>query len=112
MSYRAGEISHHRWLIERKAQILRDLQEQEAEAKRKLEEKQRLVEKAKTDRLLREAAAFRQARDIRQYVADVLATLQADSAIEEQEAAKRWATWALVEANRIDPVASGKFLAD
>jgi hypothetical protein len=111
MSHRAGEISHQRWLIERKSQILQDIQEKEAEAKRISEEKIRQAEQAKIGRLLREAKAFRQAHDIRQYVTKALDKIQTTRSPLSQDEIRTWAKWALAEADRLDPVVTGRFLS-
>jgi hypothetical protein len=65
--YRDHKVHIHKWMVERKAQLA------EAERKRRLEEeaaareRKRILEEARVDRLLRDAAAFQQAREIRAY---------------------------------------------
>jgi hypothetical protein len=61
------------------------------------------------DRLLGEAAAFRQANDIRAYV-ETVRSANATAAPVSPKEFDAWATWALAQADRIDPVRSKRFL--
>lgn len=111
LQYRNREIGHHKWLVERKAQLIEEARLRKEEAERKELERLRLAEQARIERLLGEAAAFRQASDIRAYVRSVReATTSADHGVSAEELAT-WSTWALTQADRIDPVLSKAFLA-
>jgi hypothetical protein len=109
VGYRAGEVRHHEWLVERKAQLIDEECKRKAEEERLAKERQLAVEKARVDRLLGEAEEFRQARDIRGYVQAVRETIQASSGVSMRDV-DTWANWALSQANRIDPVLSKRFL--
>jgi len=75
------------------------------EAERKARERRLAEEKARREHLFAQAQAWRTAQDIRGFVAQVLATAPDAQAREDVE---RWATWALAEADALDPVASGR----
>lgn len=60
--------------------------------------------------LLGEAEALGQADRIRSYVAEVRRRVATASSLASIAEAEAWASWALGEADRIDPVVSGKFL--
>jgi hypothetical protein len=60
--------------------------------------------------LLGDAAAFRQSTDIRSFVADVEARYTAGDVPVSHEELDAWRSWALNQAERIDPVRSGHFL--
>ena len=67
------------------------------------------LEQARIDRLLHDADQLQKAQLIRHYVAEVgrqLDTAPAPSA----EDFKEWSSWALAQADRIDPVRNGSFL--
>jgi hypothetical protein len=67
------------------------------------------LEQERVDRLLRDAAAFRQARDIRTYI-DALQTFETGQPSVSGEEFERWKTWALVQADSIDPAIGRRFL--
>ena len=68
IQHREGAARHYQWRRERKAQL------EDGERKRKIEaecaerERQQRLEQAPIDRLLKEAAAFQQAGEIRKYI--------------------------------------------
>jgi hypothetical protein len=107
---RQREVSHHNWLIERKAELIEKARKRKAEEERLERERRIKAEEERINRLLGEAAAFRQASDIRAYVENVR---RANATIVEpvsQEDLDAWSSWALAQADRIDPVYSKKFL--
>jgi hypothetical protein len=107
---RLREVSFHNWLIERKAALIEQARKRKAEEERLERERRIKAEEERINRLLGEAAAFRQASDIRAYVENVR---RANAVIEEpasQEELDVWSSWALAQADRIDPVRSKKFL--
>lgn len=108
--YRQSEVSHHRWLVERKAQLIEEARKQKEEEERKERERRIKEEKMRVDRLLGEAAAFRQAADIRSYVDLVRTTNRATQDPIDEQQLETWASWALEQADRIDPVRSRRFL--
>jgi hypothetical protein len=61
------------------------------------------------NRLLRDAAAFQQAGEIRKYVDTIRQALARDGSGSSEEVEK-WSQWALSQADRIDPAVGGRFL--
>lgn len=82
-------------------------------AEEECRERERLIKERqdRIDRLLHEATALRQATDLRSYVETVLARSLPASEPGTQESIRRWAAWALGEADRIDPIKSQQFMA-
>lgn len=105
---RAGrEWSPHR--IERKAELKEARRKQQAEDDRHRHERQVRLEKARVDHLLGQAQALNQAGLIRDYVQRIQAlNAQAPDPMTSEELA-HWSGWALAQADRIDPVASGAY---
>jgi hypothetical protein len=101
--YRANAISHHEWLEERKhdqeeairkAGELAERQKREAQLKREQERRQRLFVQARN---------WRQAADVRAFVAAVREHNEAQRHSADLEA---WAVWALAEADSLDPLSA------
>ena len=110
MRYRLGEQHRSKWMVGRKADLIEEARQRREEEARQAREKRIRAEKARVNRLLGEAAALRQARDIRAYVAEVRA-LSAGSGTQVAPAElDAWSAWALAQAARIDPVQSGAYL--
>jgi hypothetical protein len=61
------------------------------------------------EKLLGQAAAFEQARTIRQYIESIRCAM-AGSLEVPADRLDAWAAWALAEADRIDPSLNGRFL--
>jgi hypothetical protein len=107
--YREWLQRQYQWHLEEKARL------EEAERRRKEEEERRerelqiQVQKERVERLLNEASALRQADEIRAYVEAVRSANAAASDPLPPEKIEAWATWALAEADRIDPIRSGRF---
>jgi hypothetical protein len=111
LQYREGRLRHHEWRIEAKAQLQKQIREEQAEAERKRREHEAALAQARVDRLLGgEAAALRRANDIRAYVDAVQSLPAADSSL-DQGTLERWRLWALEQADSIDPVRARAFLA-
>lgn len=110
VQYRQSEIEHVAWLKERKANLVEELRKQKEEAERREREQRIKTEKARVDRLLGEADALRQSQAIRSYVAMVRAQNAGASLPLSADKIEAWAAWALAQADRIDPVLTGKFL--
>lgn len=107
---RSKEISHYRWLVKYKAELIERAKKEREDAERARHERLIKEEKARVDRLLSEAGALQQAEQIRAYVA-AARLISADSAdpVSEHDLTN-WAKWALEQADRIDPVLSRRFL--
>ncbi|WP_442753300.1 hypothetical protein ACNHKD_09800 [Methylocystis sp. JAN1] len=107
----AGEHLHRKWLEQQAAWARQRQEEAEREAKRRKAEEERrererlaALEKAKRDALRRDAEAWREANDIRAYVEAIRRSEASPESTEE------WARWALLEADGIDPIVSGRAL--
>lgn len=106
LQYRESCFRTYEWRVQRKAQLIEEIHQREIEAERLKREKKAAEEKKQIDRLLTDAAARRQADEIRAYVAAVRDSNRSrGSAGSDLE---NWCTWALSEADRIDPIVSGK----
>lgn len=110
----AGEQLHRQWLIEMAEWERRHQEEEQKEAQRRKEEaekrkRERLaaIEKAKIDGLIGDATNWRDASNIRAYVEAVQKARAGHCDLEELEA---WSRWALAEADRLDPIVSGRAL--
>lgn len=108
--YRERQQQHYERLVERKASLLDAIEKRKEEAERKEREQLAALEKERINRLLRDASAFRQAADIRNYVFDVEARFAAGEVPVSRKDLDVWRRWALAQADRIDPVRSTRFL--
>ncbi|TNC45242.1 hypothetical protein FHG66_20260 [Rubellimicrobium rubrum] len=109
LKYREQVLRQHQHRAERKAALEEAERKARIEAEHQERERQERLAQARIDRLLGDAAAFRQASDIRAFVAVVTERL-AGAAAEERAALETWLAWALAEADRIDPSLNGAFL--
>jgi hypothetical protein len=108
IQYREHALHHYQWLIKRKAELEEEERKRKLEAERAERERQKRIEQGRINRLLRDAAAFQQAGEIRKYVEAIRQAQALDaSSIDEFE---QWSQWALAQADRIDPALSQKFL--
>lgn len=98
------------WRIKRKRDLEERIRQAELEEERKERERIAALQRARVDRLLSEAESLRHARDIRTYVADVRAEIEKGAAPVEEDLIESWATWALAQADLIDPVRTRAFL--
>lgn len=108
LRHRHYVVEHHRHLVAWQAEEIENRRTAKIEAERKERERQQRLTQERLARLLAQAAAFRQAGDIRAYVASALAA--SPTATVDESAMENWRLWALAEANRIDPVANGSFI--
>jgi hypothetical protein len=106
---REKALHQHQWRVERKAQLEEKERQLKLEAERAEQERQKRIEQAKIDRLLRDAAAFQQAGEIRKYV-EAIRIAQQFNVTSSTEEFERWSQWALAQADRIDPAIGGAFL--
>lgn len=106
---RAAAVSLHKWRVQAKAAAVERARREREEAIRKERERLARLERRRVERLLGEAKAFRNARDIRAYVelARAANASAPDPAAPGDIAA--WSEWALAQADRIDPVMTGAF---
>lgn len=103
-------LRKHTWLIEERAQQEAKARRRKTEEGHQERERQRRLQQQRIDRLLGEALVLQQATDIRAYVEAVLAASTSGSNPVPEEQVYAWATWARGEADRIDPIKSGRFL--
>lgn len=108
--YRESQQRQYEWMVERKASLIEEIRKRNEEAERKERDRLVALDKARVDRLLGNAAAFRQATDIRTFVAEVEARYAAGEISVCQDEFEAWRGWALGQAMRIDPVHSGRFI--
>jgi hypothetical protein len=107
--YRERSIHQHQWRVERKAELEEEERQRKLEAERAEKELQKRLEQARIDHLLRDAATFQQAGEIRKYV-NAIRLAQSRNGMSSSEKFERWCQWALAQADRIDPVTDGAFL--
>ena len=108
INYREGAVHHFEWRVQRKSELEEKQRREKLEAEHAERERQERIEQDRVNRLLRDATAFQQAREIRKYVDQIRQALaRDDSATEEFE---KWSQWALAQANGIDPSCNGRFM--
>jgi hypothetical protein len=101
-SQRAWMVQQLAWQKEEKAREEKEARERKEAEERRERERAVAALRAKTDALLADAAAWRAAADIRLYVEAVRA------ASNSAEVFEAWSAWALAEADKLDPIASGR----
>lgn len=109
----AGEHLHRRWIEqveawerERREREERDAREKREAAERRERERLAAIRQARIDGLVGDATGWKNARLIREYVAAVR-----NMDVENREELEAWAQWALAEADRQDPIVSGRIAA-
>lgn len=110
LKYREGCLRQFEWRVKRKAEREEEMRQHQVALGRQERERQQKLEQARVDRLLDEAATLRRATDIRAYVQEVRRAAAGEGMNTPAEEVERWARWALAEADRIDPVKSGRFI--
>lgn len=108
--YRSGVENQYAWRVKRKADLEEEDRRQKLEAERAEAERIRKLEQARVDRLLRDAVAFEQASVIRRYVA-AIGDRTGTGSLTSPEELERWTSWALAQADRIDPAIGLRFMA-
>lgn len=107
--HRRQVLGNHAWRISAQANLIERHRMEREEAERR--ERERLVnlEREQLERLLEEAEAFRRAEAIRRYVAEARSASERLANPMSPGEIDRWASWALDQADRIDPVVNGDF---
>lgn len=108
--HREGIQHHYNWLVQRKTDMEEKERQQQAEQVRLEQERRQQREQARIDRLLTDASALRQAGEIRSYVDRVVNSVAAEGPELLSAQLDSWVTWAIAQADRIDPVRSGRFI--
>jgi hypothetical protein len=106
--YRADTKRRFEWRVQRKAELEEEQRKRKLEAERAERERQKRIEQGRVNRLLKDAAAFQQAGEIRRYVATIRDTQARD--VWSGEEFQKWSQWALAVADRIDPTVNKSFL--
>jgi hypothetical protein len=104
--YRSNLLSHHAWLIERRAENEAEVARRRAEAERKRREQQLKEERERREFLFGQARDWRTAQDIRAFVGNVLLDSGGANGAGGSLLAS-WSAWAFAEADAIDPVKRG-----
>jgi hypothetical protein len=99
----AGEAGFRERLRQTEIQLEKDRIAAEERRRKKLEE----LNTKRLDDLLKSGELLRQAREIRELVANVSEAMEASREI-EADALAAWREWALSEADKLDPILSGQ----
>ena len=91
------------WERERRAEEQREAQRRKAEAERRQRERIAAMEKAKVDALIRDAESWHTANTIRSYVE---AVRNSNAGQIDSPKLETWSSWALAEADKVDPIVS------
>ena len=111
IQYREASQRSYEWLVQRKANAIEKIRKRKEQEEQKERERIAALEKARIDSLLSDADVMRKAEDIRQYVKDVRERYEAGGVGVSAEEIDQWAQWAEEQADRIDPLKSGRFLS-
>lgn len=104
MHYRAWVIRRYRWLVERHEEYLgKQRLQREKEERRQLEEILRVAAERRTW-LIADASAWRQAADVRAFIATVRERQSQCRDGGPDKGFQEWIVWATEEADRIDPL--------
>lgn len=106
--YREAAQHRYEWMLECRAELIEEARRKKEEEERQERERIARSEQERVGRLLADAQAS-QARDIRAYVREVTELCAEGSEQGSPTALQEWQQWALAQAERIDPVASGRF---
>jgi hypothetical protein len=109
IQHRESAIRHYQWRVERKVELEEEERKRKLEAERGKRERLERLEQGRIDRLLKDAGAFQQTGVIRNYVQAIRLAYPCEEA-SSTEAIERWSSWALAQADRIDPTIGGAFL--
>jgi hypothetical protein len=112
LQYRELVQSRYQWRLERKAELEEEERRRKEEEDRLKRERQVKAQRERLERLFNEASALRKAGEIRAYVEAVWEASALARSPLPQERLQNWIAWALGEADRIDPIRSGRFIAD
>ena len=107
---REGTVRSYEWRVKRKAQIEEEQRQRKIKVEREERERQTQMEQARIDRLMKDAAEFERAAQIRKYVESIRGTVSAGFQL-ELDRFNSWSQWALAQADRIDPALEGRYLA-
>lgn len=109
IKYRSGELKRHAWLVRRREQILEEERQRAIAQERADRERRDEEERKRVQKLLDDADALLRADKIRDYVRIVLAS--AETITTDNRNIETWASWALAQADNIDPTKNLSFLS-
>jgi hypothetical protein len=109
IQYRESALHRYQWRVQQKAELEEEIRKRKLEAERAEKERQKRIEQGRINRLLRDAAAFQQAGEIRKYV-EVIRSMMARDSSSSMDEVEQWSKWALAQADRVDPAIDGRFL--
>jgi len=104
LEYRESLEHHYKWRLKRKTEREEEARQQKAEVERLERERRRKAAQAKVDRLLADAAAWRQAAEVRVFIAAVRSKHAQDLDSPRAKELEEWAHWALSQAEQLDPL--------
>lgn len=107
--YREGAVHQYEWRVRRKAELEEEERKRKIEVERAEKERRQRIEHDRIERLLRDAAAYQQAAEIRKYV-EAIRLAQAGDISSSTDKLELWSQWALAQADRIDPAMGRRFL--
>jgi regulator of protease activity HflC (stomatin/prohibitin superfamily) len=110
IQYREALQRHHGWLVSYIAELEADILRKKVESERRARQILVRQEKERIERLLVKVTALQQADCIRSYVA-TMSERHGNMAI-SKKAFDKCASWALSQADRIDPTKTLSFLKD
>lgn len=105
LRYRTHAQERHDLLVKQRAEAEEALRREAAEREKKARELLEKQAQERFDHLLSQAAALDKSETIRLYVEHVRSRRSEIDA--EDHSVEKWATWALNEADRIDPLKNG-----
>ena len=108
IQYRDSAFRQYEWRVQRTAELEEQERKRKLEAERAEKERLKRIEQGKVNRLLRDAAAFDQARTIRNYV-EAIRLAQTPEGPRSHKDIEQWSQWALSQADRIDPAIGERF---
>ncbi len=101
LNHRASLQSHYEWLVERKAAQEEKIRQEKELAERQAREAQLRKEKERRENLFKLVRNWKHSEEIREFVAAMSLHPQAN---EFPDALRQWSTWALAEADALDPM--------
>jgi hypothetical protein len=101
--HRNSVVAFREWWIQRKTDIERQIAREKEEAERQRREEIEAAQRERIERLLGQAADLHRAETIRAYAR------VAEECVEtcDQKSLERWVSWALAQADQIDPTKNG-----
>jgi hypothetical protein len=108
--YRNHAFHIHEWRIQRKEDAIETLRKKKEETERKERERLRKLEEARVNYLLGLGEVLNKAEKIRDLVVFMKTKFNEGHIKVPIKEFEDWSSWALEQANKLDPVASGKVL--